>query len=172
MWCFLPYINMNQPCMYMCFPSWPSLPPLSHPIPQGHPNAPALITLFHASNLDWWSISHMIIYMFQCYCLRTSHLHLLPQSPKVCSLHLCLFCYLTYRVTVTIFLKCITLLSLFLSFIFCPISFQRWWAAFLGVWCYLLAIRSCFVEFAQHSNVLLMNLQGRKWSPHSIPLPS
>ena len=27
------------------------LPP--HPIPQGHPSAPALSTLSHASNLDW-----------------------------------------------------------------------------------------------------------------------
>ena len=37
----------------------------------------------------------------------------------------------------------LTLLSLFLSFIFCPTSFQRQWAAFLGAWCPLLAIRSC-----------------------------
>ena len=65
----------------------------------------------------------------------------------------------------------LTLLSLFLSFIFCPTSFWRQWAAFLGVWCPLLAIRSCFVEFAQHSNYLLMNLWERKWSPHPIPLP-
>ena len=50
------------------------------------------------------------------------------------------------------------LLSLFLSFIFCPTSFQRWWAAFLGAWCPLLAMRSCFVQFAQRSNVLSMNL--------------
>ena len=49
-------------------------------------------------------------------------------------------------------------------------SFRRRWAAFLGVWCPQLTI-SCFVEFAQHSNVLLMNLWGRKWSPHPIPLP-
>ena len=35
-------------------------------------------------------------------------------------------------------------------------------------WC----IRSCFVEVVQHSNNLLMNLWGRKWSPHPIPLPS
>ena len=56
----------------------------SHPIPQGHPSAPALSTLSHASNLDWRSISHMIIYMFQCYSLKSSHPHLLPQSPKVC----------------------------------------------------------------------------------------
>ena len=31
----------------------------------------------------------------------------------------------------------LTLLSLFLSFIFCPTSFQREWAAFLGAWCSL-----------------------------------
>ena len=29
--------------------------------------------------------------MFQCYSLNSSHPHPLPQSPKVCSLHLCLF---------------------------------------------------------------------------------
>ena len=63
------------------------------------------------------------------------------------------------------------LLSLFLSFIFCPVSFWRQWAAFLGAWCHLPAFRSCFVEFAQCSNVLSMNLWGRKWSPHPIPLP-
>ena len=77
----------------------------SHPIPQGHPSAPALSTLSHASNLIWWSVSHMIIYMFQCHSPTSSHPCLLPQSPKVCSLHLCLFCCLTYRVIVTIFLN-------------------------------------------------------------------
>ena len=81
-----------------------NLPP--HPIPQG-PNAPALSALSHASNLDWWSISHMIIYMFQCCSLKSSHPRLLPQSPKVCSLHLCLFCCLAYTVIVTIFLNSI-----------------------------------------------------------------
>ena len=58
------------------------LPP--HPIPQGHPSAPALSTLSHASNLDWLSVSHMIIYMFQCYSFKSSCSRLLPQSPKVC----------------------------------------------------------------------------------------
>ena len=57
-----------------------------HPIPQRCPGAPALSALFHALNLDWWSISHMVIYMFQCYSLKSSYPHLLPQSPKVCSL--------------------------------------------------------------------------------------
>ena len=77
------------------------------PIPQGHPSLPALSTLYHALNLHWQSISHMVIYMFQCYSLKLSHPHLLPQSPKVCSLHLCLFCCLAYRVIVTIFLNSI-----------------------------------------------------------------
>ena len=35
----------------------------------------------------------------------------LPQSPKVCSIHLCLFCCLAYRVIVTIFLKSINMCS-------------------------------------------------------------
>ena len=64
------------------------------------------------------------------------------------------------------------LLSLFLSFIFCATSFQREWAAFLGAWYALPAFRSCFVKFAQRSNVLSMNLWGRKWSPHPVPPPS
>ena len=41
----------------------------------------------HASNLDWSSVSHMVIYMFQCYSLKSSHPRLLLQSPKVCFLH-------------------------------------------------------------------------------------
>ena len=45
--------------------------------------------------------------MFQCYSLKSSHPRLLPQSPKVCSLHLCLFCCLAYGVIVTIFLNSI-----------------------------------------------------------------
>ena len=78
-----------------------------HPIPLGHPSAPALSILSHALNLDWQSVSHMIIYMFQCYSLKSSHPRLLPLSPKDCSIHLCLFCCLAYRVIVTIFLNSI-----------------------------------------------------------------
>ena len=88
---------------YMCSQTCTPLPPPS----PSHPWAPALSTLSHASNLYWRSISHMIIYMFQCCSLKSSHPHLLPQSPKVCSLHLCLFCCLAYRVIVTIFLNSI-----------------------------------------------------------------
>ena len=63
-------------------------------------------------------------------------------------------------------------LSLFSSFIFFPTCFWRQWSAFLDAWCPLPAFRSCFVEFTQRWNVLLMNLWGRKWSPHPIPQSS
>ena len=43
--------------------------------------------------------------MFQCCSLKSSHPHLLPLSPKVFSLHLCVFCFLAYRITATIFLN-------------------------------------------------------------------
>ena len=64
---------------YTCVPhpEPPShLPP--HPIPQGHPTALALSTLLHALNLDWRSISHMVIYMFRCCSLKSSHQCLFP----------------------------------------------------------------------------------------------
>ena len=97
---------ISHRCTCVPYPEPPShLPP--HPIPQGCTSAPALSALFHASNLDWSSISHMVIYTFQCYSLKSSHPHRLPQSLKVCSLHLCLFCCLTYMVITTIFLNSI-----------------------------------------------------------------
>ena len=93
-------------CTCVPHPEPPShLPP--HPIPLCHPSAPALSTLYHASNLDWLSVSHMIIYIFQCHSPISSHPCPLPQSLKDCSIHLCLFCCLTYRVIVTIFLNSI-----------------------------------------------------------------
>ena len=45
------------------------------------------------------------------------------------------------------------------------------WVAFLGAWCPLPAFRSCFVEFTQRLNVLLMNLWERKCSPRPTPPP-
>ena len=57
------------------------LPP--HLIPLDHPTAPALSTLYHASNLDWQFISHMIIYMFQCRSPNSSHPHPLTESKRL-----------------------------------------------------------------------------------------
>ena len=83
----------------------PHLP--HHTIPLGHRSAPAPTIPYHALNLDGWFISHMILYMFQCHSPISSHPRPLSQSPKDCSIHLCLFCCLTYRVIITIFLNSI-----------------------------------------------------------------
>ena len=110
-------IWISHGCTCVPHPDPPShFPP--HAIPQGHPSTSALSTLSHASNLDWQSVSHMVIYMFQCCFLKSSHPCLLPESPKVCSLHLCLFCCLTYRVIVTIFLNSICVNILYWCFSF------------------------------------------------------
>ena len=60
-------------------------------------------TLYHASNQDWRFVSHVIFYMFQCHSPIPSRPHPLPQNPKDCPKHLCLFCCLAYRVIVTFF---------------------------------------------------------------------
>ena len=70
----------------------PELPSHLHPhtISVRHPSAPAPSILYHASNLDWQFISHMIIYIFQCHYPKSSHPCPLPKSPKDCSIHLSL----------------------------------------------------------------------------------
>ena len=99
------YIDMYQPWVYMCpiILNSAHLPP--HPSPLGSPRAPALSALLHASNLNWSSILHMVINIFQCYSVISSHPHFSPHSSKVCSLYLCLFCCLAYKVIITIFLN-------------------------------------------------------------------
>ena len=103
----LPYIDMNPPWVYMSSQSWTAshLPP--HIISLDHPHAPAPSILYLVLNIDWHFISYMIVYMFQCHSPKSSHPLPLPLSPKVRSIHLCLFCYLAYRFIITIFLNSI-----------------------------------------------------------------
>ena len=81
------------------------LPPRT--ITLGRSSAPTPSIQYHASNLDCRFISYMILYMLQCHSPKSFHPLHLPQSPKVCSIHPCLFCCLAYRVIVTIFLNSI-----------------------------------------------------------------
>ena len=114
----------------------------------------------------------LIIYLFFLPVILPSEIPRLATEPPRESVSWCLETSLFLRLPSQDGSQSLHLLSLFLSFIFCPTSFQRQWAAFLGAWYPLPAFRSCSVEFAQGSNVLSMNLWGRKWSPRPVPLPS
>ena len=98
---------ISHGCTCVSHPGPPSHLP-HHSIPQGCPSTSVLSSVFHASTLDWWSISHMVIYVFQCHSLKSSHPRLFPQSPKVCSLSLCLFCCLAYKSVSSIAQSCWT----------------------------------------------------------------
>ena len=81
-----------------------TLPP-PHLIPLGCLRALALSALLQALNLHWSSVWHMVIYIFQCYSLKSSHPYLLPESPKVCSV--CVFAVLHIGFVITVFLNSI-----------------------------------------------------------------
>ena len=106
LWGFLPYINMNRLRLCMCPPSWALLPPPSPAYSSGLSQSADCGCPASCSELALVIILHMVMYMFQCYSLKSSHPHLLPLSPKVCSLHLCLLCRPACRIVVTIFLCC------------------------------------------------------------------
>ena len=68
--CFMPYINMNQPQVYIC--PVPLKPPslLSpHPSPLGCHRTPDLSSLNHIANFHWLSLLYMVMYMVTCYSL-------------------------------------------------------------------------------------------------------
>ena len=80
---------------FTCVPH-PEPPSHLHPPSPSPPSGSSECTspehLSHASNLDWRSVSHLIIYMFRCCSLRSSHPRLLPQSPKADFWTFSLFC--------------------------------------------------------------------------------
>ena len=80
--------------------------------------------LLHSLNLHWSTILHMVMYMFQCHSLKSSHPHFLALSPKVCSLCLCLLSCHACRIVSTIFLDSICMHSVQFSRSFVSSSLQ------------------------------------------------
>ena len=62
------------------------IPP--HPIPLGCARAPALSALLHALNFHWSSLSQMVVYMFQCYSVKSSY-PCLPHRIQKSVLYIC-----------------------------------------------------------------------------------
>ena len=103
----LPHIDMNPPRVYMSSQTWTPLPtPTPHHLSG---SSPCTSPKHPVSCIEhrWRFISYMIVYMFQCHSPKSSHPLPLLQSPKVHSIHPCLFCCLAYRVIITIFLNSI-----------------------------------------------------------------
>ena len=159
----LPYINMNPPQVYMSSPSWN---PFQHPSPS-HPSGSFQCTSpKHPASCIEPGLAIHFIYDITHVSIPFSQI-IPPSSPteskRLFSLFKTPFAGQSSIPT--------SLVSLFVFYIF-PTSFWRQSAAFLGAWSPLPAFQSCFVEFPQCLAVLLMNLWGRKWSPHPIPPPS
>ena len=90
--------------------------PILNPPPSSLPIPSLWVVSVHqpqASSIMHWNWTgdslYMILYMFQCHSPKSSHPFPLPQSPKDCSIHQCLFCCLVYRVIATIFLNSISM---------------------------------------------------------------
>ena len=88
----LPYIGMNSPRVYMSSQSWTPLPP---PIPYHLSGSSPCTSPKHPVSC----IEHRLAIRFlhdsihvSSHSPKSSHPLPLPQSPKVCSLHLCFFC--------------------------------------------------------------------------------
>ena len=82
----------------MWSPFWTPLPPPSHPIPQGHPSAPAVSTLSHASDFDWRSVSHLIIYRIALkHSISFSRVSSQPRDPTHVSCISCIGMQILYH---------------------------------------------------------------------------
>ena len=91
---------------------------------------------------------HMAVYMFQWCSLKSSHPCLLPLSPKVCSLHLCLLCCHECRIVGTVFIN-----SIYIHYIQ-YLSFSLWLTS-------LCIIGSRFIHFIRtDSNMFLFILSN------------
>ena len=67
--------------------SWTQLKPPLLPHASGFFHSTGVGCIFHALNLHWSSILYMVMHLFQCYVLKSSHPWTLPLNLIVCSLY-------------------------------------------------------------------------------------
>ena len=123
---------------YTCVPHpEPSflLPPRT--IPLGRPSAPAPSIQYRASNLDWWLVSYMILYMFQCppsFMLVLTFIH-----GVACK---CIYSFLGLDNDTDI----PRFVHLFLSWWTCGFQFLCWGYKWSGYehWCTTFCVDGCF----------------------------
>ena len=72
---FISVIHQNELTIgiHMSPPSWISLPPPAHSHSSRLLQSPTLSSLSYTANSHWLSILPMLVYMYPCYCLHSSH---------------------------------------------------------------------------------------------------
>ena len=78
--------------IHRCLPLKPPPHLPHHPTLLGFHRELALRSLCCTANYHWLSTLHMVMYMFPCYFLKSSHLLSPPRWPNVCSLCLHVHC--------------------------------------------------------------------------------
>ena len=123
------------------FPFLTPLPPLSPSHPSGSSQCTSSEHPVSFIEPVLAFVSHVIIYMFQCHSPESAHPLPLPQNPKDCSIHLHVFCSLTYWVILNIFLKSTYIYTL----VYCFGVFSFW----LTSLCIIGSISSTSLELIQ-----------------------
>ena len=167
------YINMNLPQVYTCSPSWtPLLPPSPyHPSGSFQCTSPKHPVSWIKSGLVIhfiYDIIHVSMPFFQIIPPSPS-----PTSPKDCSIHLCLFSWLAYRVIVTIFLNSIYMHSVQFSHSVMSDSATPWITAHqasLSITNSRSLLKLMSIESVMPSNHLILVVHFSS-CPQSLPAP-
>ena len=85
------WTSHKRVCVCVCVPSLSNLPPTPSSHPSRLSQSMTLSFLHHIANFHWLSVSHMVMFMFQCYFLSLSYPLLPPLCPQVFAL--CLHLY-------------------------------------------------------------------------------
>ena len=105
LWWFLPYIDINQPHVHMCPPTLSPLPLPSLPHPSGLSQSTSFecpASCIKLGLVIYFTYGNILVSVLFSQIMPPL---LLPQNPKICSLHLCLFCFLAHRNVITVFLN-------------------------------------------------------------------